>query len=900
MEDLISPVWTNTADPAVLLCSNRYVAVGCDLRNTAKLRSILDDILDLANCLVLCIAEVSLTYMDVDAADSLIWWAAQYEEGEKWLFASHISYGLFCLLEQYLPDGDKHPFTQKMLQHFDNLNTPLRCVRTYPTLVDQEDRFRQAGYHSAHARSLWDLWQDKSFVGPELRRHLNGVEPFDEWEEFALFSMHYFLLEAVKTRGILKLDENAYHVVRNARKDEAKKYVCYQRDNVQVLSSSSDGRRRKFGALILSSENKLGFHGGIFKEKRTQTTDRYQLSGAEANCERLPDPPSDVGARACHTITRLHDGKDLLFGGRKSPDDARTTCWLRDSNKWRIVHESGLYRHCAAAVSLGENGEIPGVLVFGGRGMGGAFHGTWLLWRETKGWINLAMDVPRFGATMVATDKRQGLLIGGMTEDGILDDGVIEWHLSDGLGGEPSLQLLRREDIAMQLPPRMGACLVPSSDGLLLIGGISTTLLPQHGEMMRIRDVSEEDVRVPNGESSLVTKQTTIVEPVSLEFGSSRPLLVGHSAYSARAHWNQDIFTIHFFKDVENMASAIRWTADENAPLDVSSQINDQVEHPKAARIDEAIHTDIVRVKIDTARAFDDRMNEARPFVMEGLDIGSCTEKWTANELSQKLDPKRMVTVHEAHDKGMNFLQKNFQYVKKPFGVFLLQCVAGSKQYMRSLSTEKPADRPANFHEDFPELQEDFHLPEQLATVSRNHHSSPLRISGPVSMWLHYDVMANVLCQIRGTKIVVLYPPFDAQHFRIPPGSSSSPLNAFMDCYPWHIAAPGDIADLGRPYFRAILNPGDVLYIPPLWLHAAYPAENFSVSINVFFKNFKKGYYAAGRDVYGNRDLQAYENSRKGVEKMVKAFDGLPKDVASAYLERVAEELKEKALALRK
>lgn len=93
------------------------------------------------------------------------------------------------------------------------------------------------------------------------------------------------------------------------------------------------------------------------------------------------------------------------------------------------------------------------------------------------------------------------------------------------------------------------------------------------------------------------------------------------------------------------MSPAIRWTTDENAPLDVGPQINDQVEHPKGARTDEAIRTDIVRVKIDTARAFDDRMNEARPFVMEGLDIGSCTEKWTANELSQKIDPKRMVRI---------------------------------------------------------------------------------------------------------------------------------------------------------------------------------------------------------------------------------------------------------------
>lgn len=420
-----------------------------------------------------------------------------------------------------------------MLQHFDNLNTPLRCVRSYPTLIDQEDRFRKAGYQSAQARSLWDLWQDKSFVGPELRRHLHGVEPFDEWEEFALFSMHYFLLEAVNTRGILKLDEDKYSLLPNARIHDAQRYISHRKENVQVLSSPNDGRRRKFGALTVSSKNKIGLHGGIGNEKRTHTTDRYQLLGGEANSERLPDPPSNVGARACHTITRLHDGKDFLFGGRTSPDDARMTCWLRDSDGWRMIHECGLYRHCAAAVSVGENDGIPGILVFGGRGIGGAFSGAWLLWRESKGWIKLGTDTPRFGASIIATGKRRGLLMGGMTEDGILDEAVIEWHLSNGTEGEPSLGLLRREDIVRQLPPRIGACLIPSSEGVLLVGGISTTLLPEHGEIVRIRDVSREDVRIRDGEIMVVTKHSTVVEPVSLEFGSSRPLLVGHSAYSA-------------------------------------------------------------------------------------------------------------------------------------------------------------------------------------------------------------------------------------------------------------------------------------------------------------------------------------------------------------------------------
>ena len=87
----------------------------------------------------------------------------------------------------------------------------------------------------------------------------------------------------------------------------------------------------------------------------------------------------------------------------------------------------------------------------------------------------------------------------------------------------------------------------------------------------------------------------------------------------------------------------------------------------------------------------------------------------------------------------MSFQTKNFSYVKKPFGDFINQITGGSKQYLRSLALEKPSQQPAQLAIDFPELASDFNLPTELEMVARNAHSSPLRISGPVVMWLHYD-----------------------------------------------------------------------------------------------------------------------------------------------------------------
>jgi tRNA wybutosine-synthesizing protein 4 len=151
-----------------------------------------------------------------------------------------------------------------------------------------------------------------------------------------------------------------------------------------------------------------------------------------------------------------------------------------------------------------------------------------------------------------------------------------------------------------------------------------------------------------------------------------------------------------------------------------------------------------------------------------------------------------------------------------------------------------------------------------------------------------HQVMANVLCQVRGTKRLVLYPPEDVCYLCFAPGASSSSLNVFEltpETYPPLVHT--------HPH-EAVLHPGDILFIPPLWLHTASPTDGASVSVNVFFRNFKSG-YAVGKDVYGNRDLQPYEKGRLDLARVVKSFEQLPIEAGRFYLKRLADELKQKA-----
>jgi tRNA wybutosine-synthesizing protein 4 len=144
--------------------------------------------------------------------------------------------------------------------------------------------------------------------------------------------------------------------------------------------------------------------------------------------------------------------------------------------------------------------------------------------------------------------------------------------------------------------------------------------------------------------------------------------------------------------------------------------------------------------------------------------------------------------------------------------------------------------------------------------------------------------MANILCQVRGTKRLLLFPPSDVKHYGFEPGASSSSVDVFSKL--------GDYTHT-HPH-EACLQPGDILFLPALWLHSASPTSGMSIGVNVFFRSLSSG-YAAGKDVYGNRDLQAYEKGRQDIARIIKSFDGLPVDVRGFYLQRLVDEFEGKA-----
>ncbi|KAL1597965.1 tRNA methyltransferase ppm2 [Paraconiothyrium brasiliense] len=870
----------------VYVRSDRYLALGCDLRDLKTLERLLRADFDAANASFLFVAEVSVTYMPTPDADSVIRWASTLDD------------------EQFLPQGPDHPFAQTMLRHFDKLHSPIHAVQQYPLLHQQVSRFTDAGWSQVEiARNLWDLWSDDGFTSPSLRRGLDTVEPFDEWEEFALFAGHYFLLVAsTANKGASHITDSTAPSATPA--EETREVQMTLTHNVQ-----SHLELRRFGAAVALGHDTAAFHGGQGVQTRSTSIDVLVQDIPESRIQPCKSTPPQ--ARICHTVTAFKDNLALLVGGRASPSHALADCWLISKGQWTQVGDlpSARFRHSSMRVAIpsskSDGTAVEAILAFGGKTSDGHVLDEWVLWTHEDGWNVIPVNGPRpsarFGAALSTIGPAQGwgVICGGMAPSGVVLQDLWEWHITPAR----QLEFIDRTSnlrctTKISAFGRLGASLVPFGDRLLLIGGISK---------QGILDLRQDFLAISHDTTGGHTTYDIQIPALKLS-QSMWPLLVGTSAaavsdkeiilagggavcFSMGSFWNRGHFSItRGAEEVRPWTVAVSQSCQDSEKDDQQQSAQADSKHSaknkgKGNRPALPTSTNITRVQLDSPEDFAKVLAASKPVIIENLDFGPCKDLWTLDYLKKKIGAEREVVIHECASERMTFKDKNFSYVKKPFGDFLDGISAGAQTYLRAVSSAQPNRLPTNLEDDFPSVAADFQLPDAFDMVKRHLHSSPLRISGPVALWLHYDVLANVLCQVRGSKTLHLFPPADVKYLSYPPGGSSSNVD---------ILTSNDTR-LSRTHpHTAHLSPGDILFIPPMWSHTAVPEDGASVAVNVFFRNLETG-YAAGKDVYGNRDLQAYENGRRDVERIAKAFKNIPDDMAKFYMDRLAMELQDRA-----
>lgn len=284
---------------------------------------------------------------------------------------------------------------------------------------------------------------------------------------------------------------------------------------------------------------------------------------------------------------------------------------------------------------------------------------------------------------------------------------------------------------------------------------------------------------------------------------------------------------------------------------------------------------------------------QRKPLVLEGLDLGPCTSRWTVDYLSRAVGTKE-VKIHVSAVAQMDFISKNFVYRSLPFNKLVQRAAEEThkeffisedeKYYLRSLG-EDPRKDVADIRQQFPSLGGDIKFPAFFK--EEQFFSSVFRISSPgLQLWTHYDVMDNFLIQVTGKKRVTLFSPRDA-HYLYLSGSKSEVLNIDspdLDKYPLFPKA--------RRY-ECSLEAGDVLFIPALWFHNV-TSEAFGVGVNVFWKHLPSECYDR-TDTYGNRDPVAASRAVQILDRALKTLAELPEEYRDFYARQMVLRIQDKA-----
>jgi tRNA wybutosine-synthesizing protein 4 len=515
-----------------------------------------------------------------------------------------------------------------MLKHFEKLQTPLKAVNKYSTLDDQRQRFLRAGWLRVEVQTLWDYWQCK--INLEQKRALDVTEPFDEWEEFALFASHYFLLIAHSTGPMT--------AARFSANQESLSTSCV--DLAETRNPLNRGQRR-FGAAIEVENGHVVFQGGMGPKGRLGDWDVYKAKDCTTYLKTRPPQAAYV----CHTITRVGPDSFLLVGGRTSPDNANPNCWLIKGGSREMTGSlhPARYRHSAVRVRASRSDE-PGVLVFGGKTGSGIILSDWMLWTRAHEWRKLIVVGEhvgaRFGAAMATSphSAAKGILLGGMSEDGKIYKELWEWELDfDNLTVVCRLASPENNPKASDMVHRFGASIVPFSSSYILVGGITNRqILEQAHQILLI----PEDLNLERGQTVHHIHPGLFVGAGVTCTEGGQVLIVGGGAvcFSFGAFWNESYYTLQERQDTSIWAPRI-WEFSEFPNEELGKAVVNDKQNASGPNVKK-----IPRQRVERLEDFENILARREPVIIEGLNLGRCTHLWTLEYLRDRIGAEREVS----------------------------------------------------------------------------------------------------------------------------------------------------------------------------------------------------------------------------------------------------------------
>ncbi|KAL6245397.1 tRNA methyltransferase ppm2 [Rhinocladiella similis] len=816
--------------PEILIDSQEYSALGCDLRNLRKLDKLLTAVVDLEDSMVLCVAEDSTCFMRTDDANALIQWTSGLSRDVT-----------FCAMEPRSPDQPDNAFTAKMTSYYAKQGTPLRSIFEYDGRHTQNQRFREAGFPSIEYQNLWELWADSRFLSPSQRMALDYVEPFDAWEEFALHASHHCLVVAhnqlnpfLPQRIISRRNSDASDASDISARTSSPNNPDSQLTAFHYYKAPGDLCERHHGSTYpIPGQDAIAVYGG-----QGPTSCRATSAVCRPRYLRDETPtvlPPEVGARCCHVCTAMNNGDNILVGGRALPDQPLRDCWLQKGNMWHRIHDlpEPRYRCRVVPVTLPDN--LYGAVCLGGKTGPTKVATDILLWEPTRGWHVLRalinQPVPRFGPNFIRLGFNHGVFFGGMRQDGVICQDFWRWRLVIrdnvvvGISFRPSHAL----DASAGAYPwfsRFGASYGFVQDNLLIIGGIAKGgCIPKTYEMLSMTG----SFSILHDEGKEFTLHVTSVEPTR-EPDCPRPILIGHSTHRTQTgmfviigggvtcfhygnYFNKGIWVLH---DKEAGISA-DWIIVPTRPSILPGggsepSVNGGDHHQDGFLIKRALIKDQRDFQLTTRRL--------RPIIMPMLNFGACMRLWSMQylrdhdclQLPSELQTSTESEVDNTQSQDIKaILREHLQHSR----------IVSSDFYPHGLTPTAKALRPINLTDELPELASDFQLPAEMSSLKPLVNSTLFQISNGISTVPTYDVMATIIAQIRGAKKLVLFPPCDINEIGYAPGAVHSNMRVFSN------TGSGQRYSLHPPPrtspHLAVLKAGEALLIPPFWSYAHVP-----------------------------------------------------------------------------
>lgn len=221
----------------------------------------------------------------------------------------------------------------------------------------------------------------------------------------------------------------------------------------------------------------------------------------------------------------------------------------------------------------------------------------------------------------------------------------------------------------------------------------------------------------------------------------------------------------------------------------------------------------------------------SKPVILTGvIDEWKAVLTWTIDYLRERVGHKEVnINVSET-ERFIGTKKEGFETLKTQmkFSEYMeyLEKKGGGYNKQYYLQQE-------SLSESFPELKPDIEIPHYFDEKYLGYMGFWISGANKVSP-LHYDVMDNLLAQIKGEKKLVLFAPEQIDLLYPFPIRSQIPHISQVDIE--RIDSTKFTKFAKAKSVECVLKAGEILFIPVLWWHQVYSQADLNISVNFWYK----------------------------------------------------------------